>query len=261
MAQLEYHFVKKIIEGSVFEMRLFQLFKDSISSEIPLSNFRKLFSKYDKMDLYIMKKNEKDIGMAYFMSCRNPNKKRDVYMRLGLGIIEKERSSSNFPKTLIMKVLIGFRLRNPWKKIYMVAIIMNPIIYSATCRYWKYSYPSPILEKPNSINALKTRIIKMFDLNEVRKDVVSFPFIVTEIQKVKKKFSSNESNNTYIQYFVSKIGAEECDMGLLSIVPISFKNIGIGIIRKYKMDFMRLLFHIMDKRVMPTLREYRPARS
>jgi len=225
MAQLEYHFVKKIIEGSVFEMRLFQLFKDSISSEIPLSNFRKLFSKYDKMDLYIMKKNEKDIGMAYFMSCRNPNKKRDVYMRLGLGIIEKERSSSNFPKTLIMKVLIGFRLRNPWKKIYMVAIIMNPIIYSATCRYWKYSYPSPILEKPNSINAL------------------------------------NESNNTYIQYFVSKIGAEECDMGLLSIVPISFKNIGIGIIRKYKMDFMRLLFHIMDKRVMPTLREYRPARS
>ncbi len=261
MTKLEHHRIVEIKENSPFENRFYELFKTSISDQVPLSDFRKLFSKYTKMDAYIMKNNDKDIGLAYFMTCRNPENTKDVYIRLGFGIIEEERERSYFPKGLIMKTMIMAKLQNLFRNVYMVGITMNPIVYSATCKYWKYSYPSPLLPFSKSIEAVKTRIINRFNLNEESSDVISVPFNITEIAEIKNKLSINGSDNPYIQFFNSKIAETSYNQGLLSIVPIDFKNLGIVVIRKTKMDVMRSIYTFFDEKVMPALREYKPARN
>jgi len=259
MNNLEHFQVTEVEKNSLFEKRVYDIFITSISSQVSIEHFRKLFSKYVKMDLYIMKKDDKDIGMAYFMTCNNPENKKDIYIRLGLGIVEEERGNSNFPKMLIFKSMIRLKLKNLFKNVYMVAITMNPIAYSATCKYWKFTYPSPILEESDAIVEVKKRIVNRFGLKEVDKDVIRFPFVVTEIEKVKKKFSEEESGNTYINYFGSKIAAEDCDKGLLNIVPINFANVWVAATRKYKLDAARSLYRILDERVMPALSEYSPS--
>ncbi|GAA4274796.1 hypothetical protein U6A24_21460 [Aquimarina gracilis] len=259
MTKFEHHRVREIKENSSFENRLYHLFVASISDQVPITQFRKLFSKYQKMDVHIMTKNGKDIGMAYFMYCKNPNCKKDIYIRIGLGIIEEERASSYFPKSLIMSSMIKAKLKNPLKNVFLVGITMNPIVYSATCKYWKYTYPNPLLVESTHINNVKNRIITLFNMNEVENDVIGVPFKITEVEEVKKKFEENRSENVFINYFTSKIAAEECNKGLLSIIPISFRNLVIVVIRKTKMDVMRSLYMFMYEKVMPMLEEYRPA--
>ncbi len=259
MTKLEHHFVVEIKENSSFEHRLYNLFKASISDQVPITQFRKLFSKYQKMDVYIMKKNDKDIGMAYFMYCKNPKYKEDIYIRIGLGIIEEERASSYFPKSLIMSSMIKAKLKYPFKNIFLVGITMNPIVYSATCKYWKYTYPNPILVDSEHINEVKNRIVTLFNMNEIENDVIGVPFKITEVEEVKKKFEENRSDNVFINYFTSKIAADECNRGLLSIIPINPLNLAIVIVRKTKMDVMRSLYMFMYEKVMPMLEQYRPA--
>ncbi len=258
MTKLEHHKIVEIKENSQFETRFYNLFIASISDQVPLTDFRNLFSKYEKMDVYIMKKKGKDIGMAYFMFCPNPQNKKDLYIRLGLGIIEEERGSSYFPKGLIMKTMIKAKLQNVFKNVFMVGITMNPIVYSATCKYWKYSYPSPILEYSDDMLGVKNRILDMFHMNQVVDDVIGVPFTITEVEKVKKHISVVESTNKYIKYFTSKISADECDKGMLSIVPIDFINLIIVVKRKTKIDITRFTSRIFEQKIKPILKEYSP---
>ncbi len=260
MTKLERHRIKEIEKDSLLEDRFYTLFRSSISDQVSLDDFRKLFSKCSKMDLYFMKKNNLDIGVAYFMYCKNPENRKDIYMRLGFGIIKEERMSSYFPKGLIMKTMIRAKLLNIWKNVYMVGITMNPIVYSATCKYWKYSYPSPEMENTEAITAVKRRIIERFHLNEVSTDVIGVPFTITEVEEIKQKPEILNSENVFIKYFNAKIKHNESNKGLLSIVPIDFKNLAIVFIRKTKMDVMRSLYLTLEQKILPALKEYSPAR-
>ncbi|AXT59387.1 hypothetical protein D1816_03150 [Aquimarina sp. AD10] len=259
MTKVEHHKVKEIKENSLFEKRMYNLFSASISDQVSLPDFRKLFSKYEKMDAYIMKKNGQDIGMSYFMLCKNPNRKKDIYVRLGLGIIEEERGRAHFPKKIILKTMLKTKFQNLFKDVFMVGITMNPIVYSATCKYWKYSYPSPVLEKSAPIKQAKNRILSRFHMNEVANDVIGVPFRITEVEKVKKQLSVVQSTNPYIKFFNSKIGSDECDKGLLSIVPIDTANLCIAAKRKTKADIKKFYDKVFEEKLKPMLKEYSAA--
>ncbi|WP_109301121.1 hypothetical protein [Aquimarina sp. AU474] len=259
MTKLEHYRIKEIRKNSKLENRVHQLFMTSISEEVNIFSFRKLFAKYDVMDLYIMKKNRKDIGIAYFMSCKHPQNKKDMYVRLGLGIIEEERGSSNFPKGLILRIMIKAKLSNMFRNVFMVGITMNPIVYSATCKYWKYTYPSPVLDTSKHISQVKDRIVNLFGMNEIEENVIGVPFNITEVAEVKKKFSNSISENMYINYFTNKISNKEYNKGLLSIVPIDFKNLAIVMVRKNKIDIERFITKTIEEKIKPILQDYRPA--
>ncbi len=259
MTKLEHYRVREIKENSTLEKRVHHLFMTAISEEVNINNFRKLFSKYDVMDVYIMKKKKKDIGIAYFMSCKHPRNRKDLYMRLGLGIIEEERGSFIFPKGLILKTMIKAKLKNLFRDVYMVGITMNPIVYSATCKYWKYSYPNPVLDTSEHISEVKNRIVNLFEMNEIEENVIGIPFNITEVAEVKKRFSDNGSDNIYINYFMRTISNNECNKGLLSIVPIDLPNLAIVSVRKTKTDIDRFRTKMIEEKIKPIWREYKPA--
>ncbi len=260
MIKFEYHKIVTIEENSLLENRLYNLFKATISNQVSISHFRKLFSQYDSMDMHIMIKNGKDIGMSYFMFCKNSEYKKDLYIRLGIGIIKEERGGSFFPKSIILKTMLKARLTYCFKHIYMVAITMNPIVYLATCKYWKYTYPNPDIETPRSIFDLKSRAMHLFNLNEIEDDIIGIPFSMPEIEDAKKKFSDVESDNNFIKYFATKVNIEQTDRGLLTIIPVDYKNLVIVVFRKTRTDIMRFLFKIMNEKVMPVLESYSPVR-
>ncbi len=260
MPKLEHHRIFEIQEDSAFECRLHNLFKATISDEVSLPHFRKLFSKYENMDMYIMKKDGKDIGMSYFMFCKNPQNKKDLFIRIGIGIIKEERSASHFPKSLILKTMLKAKCKYPFKNVCMVGITMNPIVYLATCKYWKYTYPNPVLDRSDEELALKNRIVDLFHLNEVENDVIGIPFSMPGIEDAKKKFSDTESDNAYIKYFASKVNTLETNKGLLTIIPITLNNLSILVIRKKKTDVMRSIYNVLDQKIMPIFEDYIPAR-
>lgn len=256
MTKLEHYRISQIQANSLFETRIYNLFKAAISDEIGLEQFRKLFTKCDKIDLHIMKRNEHDIGLAYFMSFKNPKHRKDIFLRLGIGIVKEERGKSNFPKILILRMMIKTKLQNLFKNVYMVAITMNPIVYSATCKYWKYTYPNPDRVTTDEILAVKERVVEFFRLEEIVQDVIEFPFSLNSISDTKRKFSNQQNANSYIRYFMSKINGNEYDKGLLNIVPITSTNLRIGIFRKTKNDTKKLLHQLLASTRSAIIKEY-----
>ncbi len=255
MAGLEHHRIHEIRENSSFENRLFTLFKNAISDEVSLTDFRKMFSKLEKMDVYIMKKNNKDIGLAYFMYCQDPNIKKNLYVRPGIGVIGEERGSY-FPKSIIMNTMIKTKLKNMSKKVYMVSVTMNPIVYVAACKYWRYVYPKPTRRSSDSVIHAKNKIIDLFHLNEVKKDVIEISFSLPEIEETKKKFSNSNTNNAYVKYFMDRIKDEECNRGVLTVIPINFINLIAVVRRKVKADIIKFLNKAFDQKIK---RKYSPA--
>ncbi|GAA4277429.1 hypothetical protein [Aquimarina mytili] len=255
MTKLEHHKVVKIEENSSFENRLFTLFKNAISDEVSLTDFRKMFSKLEKMDVYIMKKNGKDIGLAYFMYCQDPNIPKNLYVRPGIGVIGEERGSY-FPKSIIMNTMIKTKLKNLSKKVYMVSVTMNPIVYVAACKYWRYVYPKPTRRSSDSVINAKNKIIDLFHLNEVKKDVIEISFSLPEIEETKKKFSHSNKNNAYVKYFVDRIKDEECNRGVLTIIPINFINLIAVVRRKTNDDIKKLIHKVLDQKIK---RRFSPA--
>ncbi len=260
MTKLEHHKVVKIEENSLFEKRLYDLFKATISDEVSIPHFRKLFSKFESMDMHIMTKKGKDIGMSYFMYCKNPQYRKDLYIRLGIGIIKEERGGAFFPKTLILSTMLKAKMKYMFKNIYMVAITMNPIVYVATCKYWKYTYPNPNFENPKSIKDLKNRTKSLFNFNEIEEDIIGIPFSMPDIEDAKKKFSDTESENEFIKYFATKVSAEETNKGLLTFIPVDFVNLSIVAFRKTRTDVMRFLNKILEENGIPIFKDYSPAR-
>ncbi|MEW7292989.1 hypothetical protein [Aquimarina sp. 2304DJ70-9] len=260
MTKFEYHKIVKIEENSPLENRLYNLFKAAISDEVSIAHFRKLFTKYDSMDMHIMMKNGKDIGMSYFMYCKNPEYKKDLYIRLGIGIIKEERGGSFFPKSLILKTMLKARLKYLFTNIYMVAITMNPIVYVATCKYWKYTYPNPIINTPQNILELKNRTLDHFMMNEIEEDIIGIPFSMPGIEDAKKKFADTESDNAFIKYFATRVNAEETDRGLLTFIPVDFINLFIVVFRKTRTDVMRFINKILEENGIPIFEEYSPIR-
>jgi len=245
MTTLEHYLVSEIHEDSIFENRLFNLFKNTISNEVSLSDFRKMFSQLEEMDVYIMKKNKRDIGLAYFMYCQDPNIRKNLYVRPGIGVIGEERGSY-FPKSIIMNTMIKTKLKNLFKRVYMVSVTMNPIVYVAACKYWRYVYPKPTRKTSESLVNTKDMIIDLFQLNEVKKDVIEISFSLPEIEETKKKFSDSNKKNAYVRYFVDRINAEECNRGVLTIIPINFINIVAVVRRKTNSDIKKAIHKMLD---------------
>lgn len=248
MTTLEHYLISEIHEDSIFENRLFNLFKNAISNEVSLSDFRKMFSQLEKMDVYIMKKNKRDIGLAYFMYCQDPNIKKNLYVRPGIGVIGEERGSY-FPKSIIMNTMIRTKLKNLFKRVYMVSVTMNPIVYVAACKYWRYVYPKPTRKTSENLINTKDKIIDLFHLNEVKKDVIEISFSLPEIEETKKKFSDSKKKNAYVKYFVDRIKDEECNRGMLTIIPINFINMIAVVRRKANADLKKMLHRVMEQNI------------
>ncbi len=258
MTKFEHHYVVEIKKNSPFENRLYNLFKASISNEVSLVNFRKMFSKLEKMDIYIMKRNEKDIGLAYFMYCQDPTNTRNIYVRPGIGVVGDERGSY-FPKSIIMNTMIRTKLKNLSKKVYMVSVTMNPIVYVAACKYWRYVYPKPTRKSSKKLVHAKNKIIDLFNLNEVKKDVIEISFSLPEIEETKKKFFDSSQNNAYVKYFAERISHEECNRGVLTVIPINFINLIAVVRRKLKNDIQKLWNKVLEEKIIPILKDYIPA--
>ncbi len=259
MTKLEHYPVLRIQENSPFETRLYNLFRASISNEVTLSSFRKMFSGLESMDVYIMKKRDLDIGLAYFMYCQDPNNKKNLYVRPGIGVIGQERGSY-FPKSIIMNTMIRTKLKNLSKKVYMVSVTMNPIVFVAACKYWRYVYPKPTCKMNQKMIRTKNRVINLFHLNEVKKDVIEISFSLPEIQETKKNFSCTSSANSYVKYFSERIKDEECNRGMLTIIPISFINLIAVVRRKLKNDIVKFSNRIVEEKLIPLFGEYNPVR-
>ncbi|MBQ4819075.1 hypothetical protein [Aquimarina sp. MMG016] len=260
MTKVEHHLIREIRENSSFETRLYNLFKAAISDQVSITNFRKMFLKLEKMDIYIMKKDAKDIGLAYFMYCNDPENKKNIYVRPGIGVIKEARDNgAYFPKSIIMNTMIKTKFRNLSKKVFMVSVTMNPIVYVAACKYWRYVYPKPTRRSGKSLIDTKNKIIDLFHMNEVKKDVIEISFSLPEIEETKREFSDVKNDNIYANFFSSKIKNEECNRGMLTVIPINAINLIAVVRRKTKDDIKKSFNRIVEEKLVPLFKRYSPA--
>lgn len=217
--------VSELLRSSSLEKRLYILFRKSFSKELSLDDFRKLFKSRTNLEFSFMVKGGKDIGIMFFMTVYD--KDTDIlFLRPGVGIIPEERGQK-FPRNLILKKMFLTKLRRPFKQVVLLSVSMSPIAYMQGCTYFKHTYPNPRYEPSQKMLAIKQRCCELFQLNEVRNDVIKIHFKFDSPNKSDKYHKPN----FFIYHYRHLIKSSEKDLGLLTIIPVSLINLAGAMIK------------------------------
>lgn len=237
MSQIEYYKLKTVPENSILEQRFFKVYQKGYSREASLEQVRAPLRNVDIIHLYFLKKNNEDIGAGYMLftkDAQNPN----IHYARGLGFIVPEERGEQLPNQLLVSHFIKYKLLNPFKKVYFVAVAMNPITYLGFFKYWKSFYPHPHKTTPPKIQAIKELGTKQLNMNEIEEGVVQYPFNIIIEEKDKARFEEMR-DNPYVNYFFEKRNDSAWSTGMLIVAPLNFANLSTFVLTYLSKLFIR----------------------
>jgi len=217
--------VSQVKQSSALEIRLFTLFQKCFSKKMSLHEFRLLFEGRSDLEFNFMMKNGIDIGIMFFMYVYD--QKSDIlFIRPGVGIIPEERGQK-FPRNLIFQQMLMIKLKRPFQDVVLLSISMSPIAYMQSCEYFRHTYPNPRYRPSKKMLQIKKRSCALFQLNEIREDVVKIHFSFDQSEKTCMTYRPN----FYIYHYRHLIKRNEHNMGLMTIIPVSFLNLAGALVK------------------------------
>ncbi|MBJ7539605.1 hypothetical protein [Marinomonas transparens] len=231
--------IQKLIVNSNLEKRLLKVLRLTFSENISLDYFRAMFKNCNYLDITFLSQNNVDVGFMYFTTFEISRKIHII--RPAVGIIQKHRIKGLKPfKMSLAKSIFMYQLRNPTKQVYIVSINVNPLMYSGLCAYWSQTYPSPELSISDKYASAIEAINQYFDFKMNSQYIVKLPFSCLIDKKDTQRMNRN---NKFIRFFfVQMFGSDaeptlsdmHWDKGLLSLTPVSLKNLINILLRQWK---------------------------
>jgi len=127
---------------------------------------------------------------------------------------------------------IRYKLKHPTEKVYWFGMIQNPGVYQQMVQHTAILYPKPAQPIPDKIQQMMVEIANYFKLEHPVNSTslsrrVGFGTRASP-QKVKKWYSIP---HPAVRFFVTQNPAFHIDGGLVTLVPISWKNIVLSAVR------------------------------
>jgi hypothetical protein len=207
--------------------RLYRIVKATLCPEMSYSFFLDFYlkSKPHSMQITFLQARGVDVG---FFTCtyafQQLLNEKTVVCRVAIGIIE-EHQRGNMPFASLCRRIISYKLRHPFRPVYLVAYLANPFVYVAIARYTAEFWPNRNKETPAFILKLKKSILTAGNLGEteVRPFVLLIHFRVRLAHSLIKRILN--SGDPDLKYYV-KINPEfQNQMGVMTIVPVRWHNI------------------------------------
>jgi hypothetical protein len=188
-----------------------------------------LSSKPHRMQITFLQAGGEDVG---FFTCtyafQQLQGKQTAICRVAIGVLPDYQKGA-MPFAGLSRRIIAYKLRYPFRPVYMVAYLANPLVYSSIAKGCAEYWPTRHKKTPASIISLKDSILAVGNLkkHEVAPFVLKIHFPVHLSPRLLDRIYA--SNDPDVKFYLAQGVNIQQQMGLMTIVPVRWANIAANI--------------------------------
>lgn len=231
---------------------LYTIFSETLNKNYSYEEFLLFYfqGKPHYMDISFIKTDGRIIGFMCVAFYKHLLGSQTYTVCRGATGMKEEYRGGHFPSWNFYRKFIEYKLKHPFEKLYIIAYVANPLVYSMICKNAYKVYPKDGVSIPPSISRLREKILEFngFSEKEIAPFVLKIHFQVNISLKDEERIFS--SNDKYVQYYLDRNPYFQKQIGIMTIIPVSWRNISACTIRSLKKPlkrFVRRNFEIRNR--------------